>query len=263
MGAALVHGALRADLLPPHRILVADPDSAKLEPLAALDVAVTTDSASAANALDLTGLLLLAVKPQAFPTVIQTTAPRLHPAAGVASIMAGVTCDKLRAAYPSVQAPPRPIIRAMPNLPVQVGQGMTALAIHSGVDAPQTALALRLFQSVGQTIHIPEPMMDAFTALAGSGPAYLFYLAESLAKAALPLGFSDKDARAIVRQVLLGAATLLSASDTPPETLRAGVTSKGGTTAAATAVLDAADVHATFARALKAATDRGAELGRA
>ena len=151
----------------------------------------------------------------------------------------------------------------MPNLPAQLGEGATAIALGAGAKPGDEKLAIELFGAVGPVVvEVAEDLIDAFTAVAGSGPAYVFYLAQAMTKAAVELGFTSSQADQIVRQTIIGSAAMLRTRSESPQDLRAAVTSKGGTTAAATAVLDEAQVIDTFVRALTAARDRGRELGK-
>lgn len=270
MGRAILGGALRAGVFGPSSVVVAEPNPAARD---ALPGGLTT-FANAREALAHTlahedpaapAQVLLAVKPQMLPEVAAELAPLLAqgPSRVVISILAGATAARIAEALSPSNPGHLRIIRAMPNLPALVGQGATAIHITPSARAGDDAFARALFTSIGPLVlTIDEPMMDAFTGVAGSGPAYLFYLAEAMTRAAVDLGFSPADADAMVRQTLLGAATLLAQSDQPPATLRANVTSKGGTTAAATALLEARGANAAFVDAIKAAQARGRELGR-
>lgn len=260
MGSAILNGALAAKVLRPADVVVIERDEAKHTGLAATKAKVVADLADGLAMLSPDAHVLLAVKPQMFgdvAPVIASSARARH--ASVLSIMAGVTIAKLRLALPDA----RGIVRLMPNLPARIGQSMTALCVdplrreHHG----DLAFAERLFASVGWVTRIDESLMDAFTAVAGSGPAYLFYLAEAMVAAAVKLGFAEHEADAMVRQTLSGAAGLLHTQrEHSAKELRAGVTSTGGTTAAATAVMDAAQFGEMMGRALSAARDRGREL---
>jgi pyrroline-5-carboxylate reductase len=154
------------------------------------------------------------------------------------------------------------IVRAMPNLPASVRRGVSAVALGAGARAADVEVAHALLGGVGETIEIPERQMDAFTAVAGSGPAYVFYLAEGMLHAAVRLGFDQEMAQRIVGATIEGAAAMLAASDHAPAELRARVTSKGGTTAAAMRILEDARTLETIVTAIRAARDRGAELAR-
>lgn len=204
--------------------------------------------------------LVLAVKPQAFETVaagwrrvLDACGPRV-----VVSVMAGVRAETIARAM----GPAARVVRVMPNTPIGVGMGMSAMCAGPGAGEDDLAAAESLFGASGLTMRIDESLMDAFTAVAGSGPAYAFYLAEAMVDAAERLGFDREQALTAVRQTLAGAGAMLARSPEPPESLRAAVTSKGGTTAAATDALDARGVRDAVIRAVEAARDRGAALGR-
>lgn len=262
MGAAIIRGALRAGVAAPVNLAAVDPDPAKLEALGlpAGRTGPTADAIRAAFTSD--AAVLIAVKPQAFPVLADQLRALPAPPPLVISIMAGVPTAKIASALARDGVSPR-VVRVMPNLPVSISMGVSAICAAATASAADLALAERLFSAIGQTVRVEERLMDAFTALAGSGPAYLFYLAEALRRAGESLGFDHATADAVVRATLRGSAELLiRAADTDAETLRAGVTSKGGTTAAAIAVLEVARVIDTFVRALTAARDRGAELAR-
>ncbi|MFG0284155.1 MAG: pyrroline-5-carboxylate reductase family protein, partial [Phycisphaerales bacterium JB039] len=153
-------------------------------------------------------------------------------------------------------------IRVRPNRPAQGQRGISASARGAGAGAGDESIASALLEGVGETVEIPERLMDAFTAVAGSGPAYLFYLAEGMLNAAVRIGFEQEVADRIVRATIAGASALLEASEEPASELRARVTSKGGTTAAALAIFDEARTQETIIAAIRAARDRGAELAR-
>jgi pyrroline-5-carboxylate reductase len=153
------------------------------------------------------------------------------------------------------------VVRAMPNTAARIRQSITAISAGSNTAEAQVAEAERLLGALGPTVRIDESLMDAFTALAGSGPAYLFYLAEAMTKAALAIGFDASSADQIVRQTLKGAAALLDdARSETPANLRAAVTSKGGTTEAAVRVLDDRAVMQSVVDAITRARDRGQEI---
>lgn len=263
MARAIVMGLLRAEILPPECVAVAEIDPRKRIELADLGIATFADATSVIEWLHGSdtpardGHVLLAVKPQAFASVadgisdLLTRSPRR-----VISIMAGVPSARISASLGGC-----PVIRAMPNLPAQVRQGATAVSIGEHARPGDEGFALHVFQSLGPlVVTVPESLLDAFTAVAGSGPAYLFYLAEAMQNAAVSLGFAPDQARLIVAQTLLGAASLLNASDVDPVSLRQSVTSRGGTTQAATEVMDASQVHDVLVKAITAARDRGREL---
>lgn len=205
--------------------------------------------------------IVLAVKPQTLGVAAEALKPRIEEAGlkpTVISILAGTRSDGIFDAMGSGCR----VVRVMPNTPAQVGLGMSAIAGSGSSTDPDVELAERLMSAVGDVVRIDEAMMDAFTAVAGSGPAYLFYLVEAMTKAAVSLGFDDAMARRIVERTVIGSASLLDASDDEAAVLRSRVTSKNGTTYAATTTLDERGVMDAFVHALTAARDRGVELGR-
>ncbi len=258
MAAAIIRGILDAETLPESDIAVLDPNEDKRANFANS----FADPASAIGFLrDAPNpVIVLAVKPQMLdsacaPLRDHIATLRIPPL--VVSILAGTRSESVRAAMGSAVR----VVRVMPNTPAQVRKGMSAIAPSESATDADTALVTRLFQSVGDAVELDEPMIDAFTAVAGSGPAYLFYLAESMTNAAIALGFDDDTARRIVEQTIIGSAALLEASDDDAATLRAKVTSKHGTTHAATTTLDDHQVMEIVIKALTAARDRGIELG--
>jgi len=174
------------------------------------------------------------------------------------SILAGTPSTKVRAALGDCVR----VVRAMPNLAARIGQGATAVCAGAGAREEDAEAPVRLFRGVGPVVVLlEEPLFDAFTALAGSGPAYVCYLAEAMERAAARMGLDAETAGVVVRQVLSGAAGLLHEPGAGAAGLRAAVTSRGGTTEAAVRVLDEAGVMAAIERAIVAARDRGRELG--
>lgn len=208
------------------------------------------------------GHVLLAIKPQVLRGVAAELQPLLPGPAGgrrVVSILAGTPTAKLQEAL-GVSAR---VIRAMPNTPARIRRGTTALACgrscRKGDENPTRAL----FESLGTVVHLDESLFDAFTAIAGSGPAYVFYLAEALIEAAIEQGFPPSQADSVVRSMLAGSADLLSRENGQSAgALRAAVTSKGGTTASATQVFDDARLMDIVSRAINSATERGRELSK-
>jgi pyrroline-5-carboxylate reductase len=174
----------------------------------------------------------------------------------VLSIAAGVTIAALEAA-----APGRPVVRAMPNTPATIGLGAAAIAAGTHAHDGHLDLAERLLGALGLVVRLPEHLLDAVTGLSGSGPAYLFLVAEALVEGGVLVGLPRPVAAKLVNQTLLGASTLLARGDEGPEALRAAVTSPGGTTAAGLRSLEAAGVRSAFIDAVVAATRRSTELG--
>ena len=269
MARAIVSGGLRAATLNPDRVAIADPDPSKLPHFHALGLHTFTSPTAALAHFNSpstpsspsTAQLLIAVKPQSFSALADDIASALGASRRtVISIMAGVHSSRIRALL-SRNGTPIAVVRSIPNLPAQIGEGATAVALGDGASPGDEAFASSLFQGLGPIVlHTQEHMIDAFTALAGSGPAYLFYLAEAMTTAAERMGFSPQHARDCTAQTLKGAALMLAASTSSPADLRAAVTSKGGTTQAATELLDSRLVKDALVDAILAAEKRGQSL---
>jgi pyrroline-5-carboxylate reductase len=252
MGGAMLTGWLNAGVAL-SRIAVVEPHlSDDLRKLAALDLRVnpTADEAGPLAAL------VIAVKPQSFDDAAPllktfTTASTL-----VVSIMAGMTIARINAGCGGA------VVRAMPNTPAAIGRGMTVAAPAPSVNTAQRAFADALLRSTGEVEWVDdEGLMDAVTAVSGSGPAYIFLLAEELARAGIAAGLPAELATKIARETVAGAGELLHRSDLDAATLRKNVTSPGGTTAAALDVLmDKHGLQELMTRAVAAATKRSKEL---
>jgi len=174
------------------------------------------------------------------------------------SIAAGVTTETLEGYLGSSVA----VVRAMPNTPARIGAGATAIAAGASAAEADLDWAEEVLQAVGIVVRLPEHQLDAVTGLSGSGPAYVFLVAEALVEAGVLAGLGREAARLLANQTLLGAARLLSESGQSAEQLRAEVTSPGGTTAAALQVFERAGLRAAFLDAVVAATARSRELSR-
>lgn len=174
----------------------------------------------------------------------------------VVSLAAGVPIARYEQALPGV-----PVVRAMPNTPALVGEGVTGIAPGSHVDAEQLARARMVLEAVGETQILAEDLLDAVTAVSGTGPAYVFLLAEALTEAAIREGLPRDVAEAFVHQTIRGAGHLLTETDRTPAELRGAVTSPGGTTAAAVHVLEERGFRALVEDAVRAAAQRSRELG--
>lgn len=220
----------------------------------AVRVAASCAHAASDDSFDITDVLV-AVKPQHVAEVAAELG-----AAGTEralSIAAGVTIGALQSGFGNDSR----VVRAMPNTPALVGQGAAAIAPSANASADDVAWASTILSSVGVVEVLAEADLDAVTGLSGSGPAYLFLLAEAMSAAGRDQGLSAEVADTLTRQTLLGAATLLAAEPTAPGQLRANVTSPGGTTAAAIAVMQERGLEQIVQDAIAAATDRSRELG--
>lgn len=249
MGAALVGGLVDGGW-DPASICVVEIDAAKREALASsTGVHVSADLVPADGAV-------VAVKPGDVAAVSTRLA-----ALGVqriVSIAAGVRLAALEAAAPEAR-----MVRAMPNTPALVGEGITAISAGSGCTEADVAWAESVLSAVGMVVRVPESQMDAVTAVAGSGPGYLFLFAEALLAAALDEGLPADVADALVRQLFKGAGALLAGSTESPAVLRERVTSPNGTTAAGLARFEAAGLRDTVRDAVRAAAARSLEMGNA
>jgi len=248
MGSALALGARSLGL---HEAFLYDIDTAKSTALADQDAGDAVDSISEASAD--ADAVVLAIKPQQLSSFLSQNAINFTADQVFISVLAGTRLSSLAAALPCK------LVRAMPNMPALVDEGMTAVC---GADAEALELAEELFGCVGEVVRVEEKAMDAVTAISGSGPAYLFHFAEALLKAATEQGFDAETAKTLVYQTLLGASKLLSESDETAEALRKRVTSPGGTTEAALGVLAEHDFAGIVRSAVAAAASRAKELGK-
>ncbi len=255
MAEAIARAAIDRGVLRPGEIIAHDPTAARRDLFAAMGIAIAADNEAVVRQSQ---HILLAIKPQMLGEIGRLLGTADADRQIVVSIMAGVTSAKIAAAAGKDALR---IVRVMPNTPMLVGQGMAGIALGGGAQPGDDELAMRLFQAGGKAIAVPEAAIDAITAVSGSGPAYLFYLAEAMEEAATELGLGEH-ASLLVRQTLLGAATLLAESPDTPAELRRKVTSPGGTTAAAIQHMDDANTRHTITRALHDAHQRAQELGR-
>ena len=251
MARAIIEGAIRREVLKPESIIVAEIDEARLSEVAALGCAVTRHAGDVVDSEQ----IMLAIKPQVLAEVAEAIAP-LPESKPVISIMAGRHSGTIRTAL----GEPARVVRVMPNTPCQIGAGMSVIALGAGAQPGDEVLAERLFSAIGRCLTMDESHMHSVTAVSGSGPAYLFLLAEAMEQAADQLGLPRRDGRTLVAQTLLGAARLLNESDRTAAQLRQAVTSPGGTTAAALEVMFEGELPQIVAEALLAARRRGEEL---
>jgi pyrroline-5-carboxylate reductase len=202
-------------------------------------------------------VVILAVKPQTFPAVLSELGPTLAHAL-VISIVAGGT---IRAIAEQTGGATR-VVRAMPNTPALVREGMTALAMGAGVSDDDVRVVRTIFEAVGLVVAVEERLMDAVTGLSGSGPAYVFQAIEALADGGVMMGLPRQTAELLAAQTVLGAARLVLESGVHPAQLKDRVASPGGTTIAGLHQLEQGGFRATLMEAVEAATIRSKELGR-
>lgn len=252
LGEALVSGLLRSGQRP-EQLLGAERHPERAVEIAQRYGVATPDPVDAAAAAD---VVLLAVKPQDMPALLEEIAGALRPGTLVVSMAAGITLATLQAGL----APGTAVVRVMTNTPVFVDQAMSAVSGGTHAAPAQVALVEELLGHLGRVVRVPEAQMDAVTALSGSGPAYFFFLVEAMIDAGILLGLPRAVAADLIIQTAIGSATMLRESGEHPVVLREAVTSPGGTTIAAIRVLEDRGVRAAMLAALEAARDRSREL---
>jgi pyrroline-5-carboxylate reductase len=254
MGGALLEGWLGLGLEPKHAAVLEPQPSRELDALAGRGLRLNP----AANAVAEVSAIVIAVKPQVAPDVVPALAPYVGAGTVVVSIMAGRTLDFLEQALSQRAA----LVRAMPNTPASIGRGITVAVPNGRVSARQRELVHALLSATGAVEWIAdEALLDAVTAVSGSGPAYVFLLAEALAQAGATAGLPRDLAARLARATVAGSGELLERSPLDPASLRQNVTSPGGTTSAALEVLCGPHGLAELMeKAVAAATARSREL---
>jgi pyrroline-5-carboxylate reductase len=252
MGETLLSGLVRAGRRVDH-LLVGEKRAERARELEErYGVAVVTNVEAARKA----DTLALVVKPQDMGDLLDEIAPALRPGQLVVSLAAGITTAFIESRVPDGVA----VVRVMPNTPALVDEGMAAVSPGSHCSDDHLAEAEALMASVGKVLRIPERQQDAVTAISGSGPAYLFFVVESMIEAGVHLGLPRATATDLVVQTVVGSAKMLRETGTHPVVLREQVTSPGGTTAAALRELEVHKVRAAFLAAMEAARDRSRAL---
>jgi pyrroline-5-carboxylate reductase len=257
MAEAFVRGLLRAELLAPGNVWLSDIRPGRAEQLAReLAVNAASSNLDAVNHAD---LILLSVKPQDVPGLLEEIGADVGAEHLVISIAAGVTLRTLERRLPHHP----PVIRVMPNTPALVQSGMAVLAPGARAQKEHEATALRLFGALGRAIVLPERHLDAVTALSGSGPAFLAVVAEALSDAGVRVGLPRDVAHLLAAQTMLGTGRMLADTGLHPALLKEAVTSPGGTSIAGLHAMERGGIRALIMDAIVAATERSAELGRA
>ena len=260
MGGAILSGLLASGTPIDGGITVTNRSREKAAALADLDgvtsIALADDAEGNLRAVRNADIVLVGVKPAMVPALLAEIAPALRPDAVVVSLAAGVTL----ATFAEVLGEDVAVIRSMPNTPAVVRAAVTGIASGSAVTPEQVDAVRRLFETVGVVVEVPEDQIDALGTVSGSGPAYVFLFIEEFTQTAIARGFAAAEARVLAEQTFIGAAALLAASDDDPAELRRRVTSPGGTTERAIAVLQDAELATVFTRATDAALARSREL---
>ncbi|HLJ53826.1 MAG TPA: pyrroline-5-carboxylate reductase [Chthonomonadaceae bacterium] len=260
MGGALCRGLVSAGAAAAESIYVSDAHAAHVEALrATLGIKVAATNIEAARRAD---ILVLAVKPYNVDLVLREIAGELAREGGASlpllvSIAAGYPLAKLEAHC----AGPVPVIRAMPNTPAQVGKGACAFCRGAHAGDAHAAQAMAIFNSVGTAVEVPESMMDAVTALSGSGPAYIYLMIEALIDGGVKAGLPRDTAHQLAAQTVLGAAQMVIETGMHPAQLRDMVTTPAGTTIEAIAALEHSGLRAALIDAVGRAAARSRELG--
>ncbi|KAA1419542.1 pyrroline-5-carboxylate reductase [Nocardioides humilatus] len=252
MGETLLSGLVRAGRRV-DQLLVGEKREARAAELEERYGVAVVSNIEAATKADTVALV---VKPQDMADVLREIAPVLRPGQLLVSLAAGITTAFIESHVPEGVA----VVRVMPNTPALVDQGMSAISAGSHCDDAHLAEAEGLMASVGKVLIVPEKQQDAVTAISGSGPAYIFFVVESMIEAGVHLGLPRTTASELTIQTLVGSAAMLSETGEHPTVLREQVTSPAGTTAAALRELEVHKVRAAFLAALEAARDRSREL---
>ncbi|MCE9609200.1 MAG: pyrroline-5-carboxylate reductase [Chthoniobacter sp.] len=256
MASALVQGVTQSGALAPGDVLVSDVIAATAQRLAT--VAGVAFAETNADLVAMTDALVLCVKPydalEALRSLRAGAAEKL-----VISIVAGLTLATLQeAAGPAVR-----IVRVMPNTPALVHKGAAAYALGATATAEDAALTEKIFGAVGEVVCVKEPLLDVVTGLSGSGPAYIYVVIEALADAGVLMGLPRELSQKLAAQTVAGAAEMVLKTGRHPAALKDEVASPGGTTIAGLEALEAAGMRSAFISAVRAATERAVEIGRA
>ena len=254
IGGALVTGVVRTGLVAPGDVMISDCNRQALSVLGGqLGVATTEDNRHAAGVAE---IVICAVKPKQVKDILNEIAPLMTPGRLLISVAAGIPIAFLESNLP----PGVPVIRAMPNLPVLVGEGMTALALGTGAGPRDRDDAEQLFNAVGRTVTLPETNIDAATGVSGSGPAFLAIILEAMTDGGVLMGLPRQVALDLASQTMLGTAKLVQAADLHPAMLKDRVSSPGGTAIAGLQVMEKNGARAIMIGVVEAAAKRAAEL---
>ncbi|MFS3127203.1 pyrroline-5-carboxylate reductase [Nocardioides sp. Bht2] len=252
MGETLLSGLVRAGRST-DELLVGEKRPERVAELTERYGVRVVDNVEAARAADTVAIV---VKPQDMAAVLAEIAPALRPGQLLVSLAAGITTAFIEEHVPTGVA----VVRVMPNTPALVDAGMAAISPGSHCDDEHLDIAEALLSATGKVLRVPEHQMDAVTAISGSGPAYIFYVVESMIEAGVHLGLPRAVSSELVIQTVVGSGKMLAETGTHPAVLREQVTSPAGTTAAALRELDVHSVRAAFLAAMEAARDRSQEL---
>jgi len=256
MGEAIIIGLLNKGITVPEKIRASTPETDRIDEITKrYGVLGFYDNIQAVEGAD---LVILAVKPQKLYKVLEGIRNRIPEDAVVLSIIAGATIDTISGGLNHDS-----VVRAMPNTPAQIGQGITVWTASPAVTDEQLKLAGQVLTAMGQEVHVEEEIyLDMATALSGSGPAYVFLFMEALIDAGVHMGFPRRTAEQLVTQTILGSVSYYQKNGIHPAQLRNQVTSPGGTSAEALYYLEKAGIRTAISRAVWAAYQRSLELGK-
>ena len=256
MGLTYAEGMASSPLLNKHKLRIFDTDPKKIETLKQqpqFDVYESLD-----ECLPTADLVFIAVKPYHSEALFEKMKPMLNDQQIFVSLMAGVTLDTIQRQLGKAK-----VVRTMPNLPAQVGKGVTSYTASEDISKVELIMVRNLLDTTGTSIHVDtEKFIDASTGISGSGPAYVFYFMQSMLEAALNMGFSEYDSKVLVSNTFEGAIELFNQNDISPESWIKRVASKGGTTQAAIDSMEDNNVKQLIQDAAYAAFDRAVELGK-
>lgn len=254
MAEAIIKGLLTSNMVKADNITVSDVSDARLEYLhSKLGVTAINNNVIAAKQSD---VLFIAVKPQIITNVLQLLAPIVAKSTTVISIAAGISTASIEKYFLDA-----PVIRVMPNTPLAIGEGMSAIALGKNASKEDGELAMQVFSSSGKAVIVNENLLDGVTGLSGSGPGYAFVIIDALADAGVSVGLSRQTALTLAAQTLLGAAKMVLETGEHPAKLRDAVTSPAGTTIAGIRIMEQRGVRAALIDAVITAAKRSAEMG--
>jgi pyrroline-5-carboxylate reductase len=254
MGLIYARAFLKYNIVKENELLLAEKNESRKEELVRLktgEVCLVDDPR-----IGQSEIIILAVKPQDFTVLAPSLAKVIQPHNVIISIMAGMKIGKIAASLGHTK-----VVRAMPNSPAELGMGMTAFTAENSLPNDQLRKAENLLSTTGRTVFLEnEDLLDAVTALSGSGPAYFFYLVQHMVKAGKEMGFDEATSAMLVKQTMLGSFHLLNTANKSLEDLIKAVASKGGTTEAALSVFKNADLGENLQKGILAARDRAKQL---
>jgi pyrroline-5-carboxylate reductase len=255
MAEALIKGLLAVGAVEPSQVYGSEPRRERCDEMQKrFGIHMTTHNLDVVRHAE---IVVLSVKPQILPAVLDEVKAHLKPNVLVISIAAGTPLAAIEARLPAGTR----VVRTMPNTPALVGAGATAISAGAHANDDDLEVAKKIFEAVGKAIIIDEEQLDAVTGLSGSGPAYVFLIIEALSDAGVKMGLSRYNSQALAAQTVLGSAKLLLDTNEHPGCLKDMVTSPGGTAIAGIATLEAGGLRTTLINAVEAATRRSQELG--